>query len=127
MASTSTTVALSKSESTSRFVDIPSSAIWTTRQVSNPNEKVPLILDEEFFRLPELHKFLDLVHKYEPLIHREEFIDTLRVSRYIHRRCPCCTHYLCQVCNTRIIYHRDDLLMPYCHTCEMFLDNRDSK
>lgn len=130
MASTSTTVALSKSESksksTSRFVDIPSSAIWTTRQVSNPNEKVPLILDEEFFRLPDLHKFKDLINKYVPLIQKSEFIDTLELNRYIHRRCPCCTRYICKTCNAFILHHRDDFLMPYCHICEMFLDNSKS-
>lgn len=105
-------VPLFKSESSS-------SSLWPTRQVSA--DDVPLVLDEEYFRIKELHLVQDCYNKFLPLIQKEEALDLIRLNKYIHRICTCCTTYMCGTCKVLILYRKDDVLMPYCHRCEMFL------
>lgn len=99
-------------------VDVP--VLWKTRQVSS-SDSVPLVIDEEFFKIEGLHKYNELVHHYSYLLERENTMDTIILNKYIHRRCTCCTRYTCGVCLTIIFYHKDDILLPYCHRCESFM------
>lgn len=103
-------------ESTSSTVPV---LLWSTRQVSLP--EAPLVLDEKFFQITELHKYQEIVNHYTSLLHKEEVMDTIILNKYIHRRCTCCTRYTCSACLTIIFYHKDDFLLPYCDRCECFL------
>lgn len=113
------------STSTSTSIDVcdvskcSSSLKWKTRQVSEDN--VPLVLDENFFQVVDLHKYQEIVSHYKYLLEKENVMDTIILNKYVHRRCVCCSRYTCLKCLTIIFHHRDDFLLPYCHRCESFL------
>lgn len=98
---------------------VPVRLLWKTRQVSL--ESTPLILDEEFFKIEGLHKYNETVNQYLYLLRKEEAMDTIILNKYIHSKCTCCIRYRCSDCLTIVFHHYDDVLLPYCHRCESFM------
>ncbi len=78
------------------------------------------IIDEDYFSMPDRHKFMDLVHKYRHLDDKRIAIDAIIDRNFVHKNCKVCIRLVCIYCFRFVSYDRSDFLEPYCYRCEKF-------
>lgn len=104
--------------SASNHLGVPSSAVLVSSTESTLKDV--FIIDKDYFSLPDRHKFMDLVNKYQYFLGRQVVSDRMAEFNSIHLRCNVCVKLMCPTCFGLVVYDKSDYLEPYCDKCEMF-------